>query len=120
MSRRYIVQQTFPPTYSQCDFFLHNIKPNVNSLREVTFCVCPEKSDLILDSESLSVQKGLLDYYLTQRFPLLTLAYLGQKGSLDYHLLSLVLFDTEIPSVNIGIFGGKRSVGQSSTVTGII
>ena len=33
-------------------------------------------------------QKGPLDYhwyYLTRRFPLLTLAYLGQKGPLDYH-----------------------------------
>ena len=54
----------------------------------------------------------------SRRFPQLTLAYLGQKGSLDYHLLSLILFDTEIPSVDIGIFGPK---GLSSTDdTGII
>ena len=66
--------------------------------------------------------------------PLLTLAYLRQKVQSDYYhwnyltrrfpvnigifepkrsvgLLSLVLFDTEIPSVNLGIFEPKRSVG---------
>ena len=68
---------------------------------------------VILDSESLSVQKSPLDYYLTRRFPLLTLAYLGRKKLVG--LSSTVTGIIEIPSVNIGIFGPKRSVGLSST-----
>ena len=54
-----------------------------------------------------------------QSLRLLTLVLLDSEILCPKKSIGL-LFDTEIPSVNIDIFGAKRFVKLSSTVTGII